>query len=314
MAFWSISSGKNIIAARNKNGIAFLISWLFAFVLWLLTSLNAERVMEIEIRFAFDNVPHQVRLKEPLPTLKVNVAGEGLELFRFLRRSKHEVVKVDYDAIRDGRWTPKRSEISKALGLNEKVRLNAFVPDFVSIDSKRLYFKKLPIVVNNQITYSEGFDSISPALLSKDSVILYANQPIPSHFKHILTEELKLYKVNKPFSKTLKLKLPKLQEAKLSFNQIDYRLEVDKIISNEIEISIDKIGFPSNVILIPSTIKVRYLVAARDFQDVQITDFKASVNWSAADNQSFLIPELRVLNSLVLDTEIFPKTIDYLQP
>jgi hypothetical protein len=56
MAFWSISSGKNIIAARNKNGIAFLISWLFAFVLWLLTSLNAERVMEIEIRFAFDGL------------------------------------------------------------------------------------------------------------------------------------------------------------------------------------------------------------------------------------------------------------------
>lgn len=314
MAFWSIPSGKNIIAARNKNGIAFLISWLFAFVLWLLTSLNAERVMDIEIRLAFDNVPHQVRLKEPLPTLKVNVAGQGLELFRFLRRSNNEVMKIDYEAIRDGRWTPQRSEISRALGLNEKVRLNAFEPDFVSIDSKRLYFKKLPIVVNAQITYSEGFDRISPALLSKDSVTLYANQPIPSHFKHILTEAVKLNKVNKPISKTLKLQLPKLQEAKLSFNQIDYRLEVDKIISNEIEISIEKIGFPANVLLIPSTIKVQYLVAARDFQDVQISDFKASVRWLAADNQSFLIPELQVFNSLVLETEIFPKTIDYLQP
>lgn len=314
MAFWSPPSGKNILAARNKNGIAFLISWLFAFVLWLLTSLNAERAMEIEVRFAFENVPHQIRLKEPLPTLKLNVTGQGLELFRFLRRSKREVIKIDYEAIKDGRWTPQRNEISRALAFSEKVRLNAFEPDFVSVDSKRLYFKKLPILVNNQITYSEGFDSISPALLSSDSVLVYASQPIPAQLKFITTEALKLKKVKSTFNKTLKLKLPKLQEAKLSFNQIDYQLEVDKIISNEIEISIEKIGLPANTILIPSTLKVRYLVAARDFQDVRITDFQATVSWSASDNQSFLIPELRVLNGLVLDTEIFPKTIDYLQP
>jgi len=314
MAFWSIKSGKNNLTARKKNGIAFLISWLFAFILWLLTSLNGERSMEISVRLAFENVPHQVRLKKPIQTLTVRVKGQGIELFRFLRRSKRQKLQLDYEVIKDGRWSPKLGELSIGLGLNEKTRLIGFEPEFISIESKRLYFKKLPILIDNQITYSEDFDSISPALLSQDSVTLYASQPIPSQLKFVLTEPLKLKKVSTSFNKILRLKLPKLVEAKLAFNQIEYSLEVDKIISNEIEIPIQKIGFPAKTILIPATLKVRYLVAARDFHDVRISDFKASVNWSTTENQAFLIPELRVLTSLVLDTDVFPKTIDYLQP
>lgn len=314
MAFWSTPSGKNTLAAKNKNGMAFLISWLFALVLWLLTSLNAERTMEVSIRIAFEQVPHQVRIKEPIQPITLSIKGQGLELFRFLRRSKRQSLKVSFEEVRDGRWTPQLNELNRNLGLNENIRLISFDPTYIAVESKSLYFKKLPIQVDNQISYSQGYDSISPARLSNDSVILYAAQPIPPTIKYILTEPVKLKKVNKTVNQTLRLKTPKLNDVKLAFNQVEYRLEVDQIIANEIEIDIQQIGFPANTILIPATLKVRYLVAARDFQDVQITDFKASVHWLETENQSFLIPELRVLNSLVLDTDIFPKTIDYLQP
>lgn len=314
MAFWSTPSGKNTLAAKNKNGKAFLISWLFALVLWLLTSLNAERTMEVSIRIAFEQVPHQVRIKEPIQPITLSIKGQGLELFRFLRRSKRQSLKVSFEEVRDGRWTPQLNELNRNLGLNENIRLISFDPTYIAVESKSLYFKKLPIKVDNQISYSQGYDSISPARLSNDSVILYAAQPIPPTIKYILTEPVKLKKVNKTVNQTLRLKTPKLNDVKLAFNQVEYRLEVDQIIANEIEIDIQQIGFPANTILIPATLKVRYLVAARDFQDVQITDFKASVHWLETENQSFLIPELRVLNSLVLDTDIFPKTIDYLQP
>jgi hypothetical protein len=314
MPFWSTQSGKNPFTAKNKNGIAFLISWLFALILWLLTSLNAERTMEVSLRLAFEHVPHQVRIKKPIEPITLSVKGQGLELFRFLRRSKRQTLKVDFESIRDGRWTPQLTELNRSLGFNENIRLLTFEPENIRIDSKNLYFKKLPIRVDNQMSYSQGYDSISPARLSRDSVILYAAQPIPASVKYIATEPIKLKKITKTVNTTLRLLTPSLPDAKLAFNQIEYRLEVDQIIANEIEISIQQLGFPANTLLIPATLKVRYLVAARDFQDVQHNDFKASVTWSPTDNQSFLVPELRVLNSLVLDTEIFPKTIDYLQP
>ena len=314
MAFWSTQSGKIPFTAKNKNGVAFLISWLFAFVLWLLTSLNAERSMEVSIRLAFEHIPHQVRIKEPIQPITLSVKGQGLELFRFMRWAKRQTLKVDFESVKDGRWVPQLNEVQRSLGFNENIRLLAFEPEYIKVDSKSLYFKKLPIVVDNQISYSQGYDSISPARLSSDSVIIYAGMPIPKSLKYILTEPVKLKKVNKTVNESLRLKTPKLQDAKLAFNQIEYRLEVDQIIANEIEINIEQLGFPANVILIPARIKVRYLVAARDFTDVQHTDFKASVTWSPTENQSFLVPELRVLNSLVLETEVFPKTIDYLQP
>jgi hypothetical protein len=314
MAFWSTPSGKNTLAAKNKNGMAFLISWLFALVLWLLTSLNAERTMEVSLRIAFEQVPHQIRINEPIKPITLTIKGQGLELFRFLRRSKRQSLKVAFEEVRDGRWTPQLNELNRNLGLNENLRLISFDPAYIAVESKSLYFKKLPILVDNQISYSQGYDSISPARLSNDSVILYAAQPIPPTIKYILTEPVKLKKVNKTVNQSLRLKTPKLSDVNLAFNQVEYRLEVDQIIANEIEIDIQQIGFPANTILIPATLKVRYMVAARDFQDVQITDFKASVHWLETENQSFLIPELRVLNSLVLDTDIFPKTIDYLQP
>jgi hypothetical protein len=314
MPFWSTQSGKNPFTAKNKNGIAFLISWLFALILWLLTSLNAERTMEVSLRLSFEHVPHQVRIKGPIEPITLSVKGQGLELFRFLRRSKRQTFKVDYESVRDGRWTPQLTELNRSLGFNENIRLLTFEPEYISIDSKSLYFKKLPIRVDNQMSYSQGYDSISPARLSRDSVILYAAQPIPASVKYIATEPIKLKKITKTVNTTLRLRTPSLPDAKLAFNQIEYRLEVDQIIANEIEISIQQLGFPANTLLIPATLKVRYLVAARDFQDVQHNDFKASVTWSPTHNQSFLVPELRVLNSLVLDTEIFPKTIDYLQP
>ena len=150
-------------------------------------------------------------------------------------------------------------------------------PEFnlISINFDSLFFyydrlksKKIAIVLNSNISFSQGYDFFKSYKLSKDSVIVVGPELILNSINSINTYDLELTDLKLSLTQSVKLNLLEVNNLKYSDKTVDVFIDVEKSTEAIFNIPVSIVNIPKDTKInyYPKNIKVSFNVSLENYQ------------------------------------------------
>ncbi|MBQ9582941.1 MAG: hypothetical protein IJR25_01250 [Bacteroidales bacterium] len=234
------------------------------------------------------NVARSIKLNVPGAKLR-RIAGEA-NLFDVYTRDLSE-------------------ELYQALGA--KVTINTFDTEKLTFRLTPRTHKKVPVVLQSDISCKSQYMIASDIVLRPDSVAVYGDVSILENITQAETEKVTFFNADAPLDGKTRIK--PLRGAEMSASEVEYHVDVVRYIELTAEVSFSPIGVPAgyNMIMIPSSGTVRYRVPyalAGSEQNppvfvVYYSDFSAS-------RSGIVVPSLYSAPAQMISYEIEPASVE----
>ena len=301
----------------NVFGAFLILSFLMLVIIKL--SENYDETLTYEL--SFKNLPeNEVLNLEKTPKLSVGVKGFGFYLFKEYFRRKKIVVDFDRDVSKTGSayvWLTKahKNDIQRQIG--SRLELDFIRPDTLKFPFEVLSMKKVPIKLNAEVSYVQGYDSLEGLKFNPDSVNVVGSEEALKSVEIIETQLLQLSDISSDIKAKIALRKPKSSgKLRLPQNEVTINSKVTKFTEGNFEIPIKLINVPKNLKInyFPKSISVSFLVSLNDFKSVEPEDFEIVCDYEAVLNSesTFLIPKLTKESDKVKNVQMRQKKVEYI--
>lgn len=241
---------------ENKKYHIILLSIIFALLLWFLINMNYEYSTSSEIRINILNL-NNIALKTPLPeSFKIKIKGRGWDLLAF-HLTKNIEFNLDLAQAKSGAWHIDKKNIIEGISLPHNLSIIDASIDSIHIYTDKLDSVKLPIKLEADIKFKDGYASIGEIELRPDSIIIKGAKSILDTLKEWRTKTMLI----KDVSEKIKINVPLADMPKYvletDIKEVELSLVVepiaDKTLSG-VNISINSLPINREIILIPPKI------------------------------------------------------------
>jgi hypothetical protein len=303
----------------GKKVGTFLICLGVASLLWVVHALNRNYKYTIQVPVKFLNLPNNKLIVGELPEkLDVEIKTSGLKLlFISFKKTFNEVV-VDFNLIKNNAKSQAYSISNGYFNLQNSINFDVEVlkirPDTLFFSSNKGNSKLLPVKANLKMSFLPGYSTITKPTVTPAYVTVTGDSLDLKKMDTVYTYFINLRDVHQNFTSPIQLKKPyssvnyNVKDVQLSFN-------VDKLIESSVKIPIQVMNNPGTetIKLLPGSITIKYLVAMKDYENINENSFKAVVNYEhIKEKQSNLQVEIIREPSEVKIIKIIPNTISYL--
>ncbi len=303
----------------SKKVGTFLICLSIASLLWVVHALNRNYKYTLRVPVTFLNLPTNKLIVGELPEyLDVEIKASGLKLlFISLKKNINEVV-VDFNLLKNNAksqaYSIRNGNFNLQGSINFEVEILKIRPDTLFFSANKGSSKLLPVKANLKVDCQPGFSvtskvNITPAYVSVsgDSIDLKRMDTVYTYF-------LNLKNVHENFSSSVQLKKP---YSSINYNVKDVlvNFNVDKLTESTIKVPIQIINNTNNekIKLLPNFITIKYLVAMKEYENINSSLFKAVVNYEhiKAKQKQLKVEIIRVPSEVkIINTD--PTIISYL--
>ena len=303
----------------GKKVGTFLICLGIASLLWVVHALNRNYTYTLKVPVKFLNLPSNKLIVGELPEkLDVEIKTSGLKLlFISLKKNYNEVI-VDFNLMKNNAKSQAYSINNVYFNLknsiNFDVELIKIRPDTLFFSINKSNSKLLPVKANLKVNCLPGYSIISKPTITPAYVTVSGDSISLQKMDTVYTYFLNLKDVHQNFTSPVQLKKPytsinyNVKDVQLSFN-------VDKLIESSIKIPVQIMNNTGNetIKLLPNFITIKYLVAMKDYENINENSFKAVVNFEhIKEKQKNLQVEIIRTTSEVKIIKTTPSTISYL--
>ncbi|MBK6984821.1 MAG: YbbR-like domain-containing protein [Bacteroidetes bacterium] len=303
----------------GKKVGTFLICLGIASLLWVVHALNRNYTYTLKVPVKFLNLPSNKLIVGELPEkLDVEIKTSGLKLlFISLKKNYNEVI-VDFNLMKNNAKSQAYSINNVYFNLknsiNFDVELIKIRPDTLFFSINKSNSKLLPVKANLKVNCLPGYSIISKPTITPAYVTVSGDSISLQKMDTVYTYFLNLKDVHQNFTSPVQLKKPytsinyNVKDVQLSFN-------VDKLIESSIKIPVQIMNNTGNetIKLLPNFITIKYLVAMKDYENINENSFKAVVNFEhIKEKQKNLQVEIIRTPSEVKIIKTTPSTISYL--
>jgi len=269
----------------GKKVGTFLICLGIASLLWVVHALNRNYTYTLKVPVKFLNLPSNKLIVGELPEkLDVEIKTSGLKLlFISLKKNYNEVI-VDFNLMKNNAKSQAYSINNVYFNLknsiNFDVELIKIRPDTLFFSINKSNSKLLPVKANLKVNCLPGYSIISKPTITPAYVTVSGDSISLQKMDTVYTYFLNLKDVHQNFTSPVQLKKPytsinyNVKDVQLSFN-------VDKLIESSIKIPVQIMNNTGNetIKLLPNFITIKYLVAMKDYENINENSFKAVVNF-----------------------------------
>ncbi|HPN37424.1 MAG TPA: hypothetical protein PL041_03405 [Melioribacteraceae bacterium] len=298
-----------------KNKVIRIISIaIFSIILWGAISLNEEYFtgIKVPIKFVYSadsNAVSNVSVEE----ITLNIKGQGWQLAKVILSDE-----LSFAIRTNNRYGKQEVSLKSELEFNDwltsNLQITEIIPDRISFFVEHAASKKVKIIPNIMLTFTEGFIQSDSIRLSKDSVIIYGPISEISKIKFVKTKYYEFLDLDKKIRERIELEPQKLFGYNLNslFVTIDVQKMVDKTFEN---LTIEPIEVPENynLQLIPHQINIKLRGGLNELGNLNGDEIKVFVKFNSAfyDTLGYLIPEIKIPKyTQVVETE--PQKIEYI--
>lgn len=310
----------------NKRTLAFLACIVLSALFWLLTSLSKEYVDQIDIPIVYSGLPDDlVIVNELVPKATAEVKGFGFDLIWHLFKFEEFSLDVTIDPKKMRRIRKNGVELRYLLtgngngGLtsvyNERFNILRVTPDTLFFEFRPKHSKLVPVVLDAEITFAKQFGTTTKAQLEPDSIVISGPKEMIDSINFIRTEPQQWNNLNESFSVEVKL-----QKAE-ALSIINYNHPVVLVDLNVVEFTEGSVVVPLNIKardvraiqVFPQSVEIKYLVALDQYDQVKVSQFKASVT---VDDQSIKNSRLAVsldeFPEMVSQVRVLPSQVEFI--
>jgi hypothetical protein len=322
MARSKTSSVLRSVTNRRKLtvfGICLLISSFF----WVLLAFNGHYSTTIRVPVSYINMPESRMLIEKLPhEVDISVSGSGYDLISYIIQPKQAQVLLDGRSI--GMSPSARAGeafLTTYHGIDFFNREHAdikalnILPDTIYFSFFDRGYKKVPVILEQSLTFERQFSLSDSIVLSPDSITLTGPINVLDSIAYIRTEAFVLKGLNKSGNYTVKIKKPSDQVTYAPV-EVGVHLEVDKFTEATIDVPVyvDHLLSSDSLDIFPQNVQVTYLVSLRDFNKVNPKLFRISAD--AFDLRNGKAENLRLylrqVPPFVHGVRMVPETVEFI--
>lgn len=303
---------------KNSKWKSFLFFLFLASLFWLLTKISKEFIAPVSATIVFMNVPETVSIKETnADEITFNLFTNGYEFLGY--KLKQPSINVDVSKFENENNTIRISNDELLKEINEQFpstrAVNTLNLDVLTLKVDPIVRKKVPVKVNNKVTYKNGFRLIGAIAVSPDSVFVSGPQKNVAEIDSVNTETVLLDLLEDNISEKVNIIVPQMAGISVSNKTITASWVVKEIAQKEFEIPVQVINKPSGVIIkiIPNRVKIKVDVTLDHFNDITANDFEIFCDYDERNtDENFMIAHLRKKTEWVEHIELATQKIDFL--
>ncbi|MEY8848704.1 CdaR family protein [Psychroserpens sp. XS_ASV72] len=308
---------------QNKKLNVFGLFLLFSFLILILSKLSKSYNETLYLNINHFNVPDNRLLTSEDNSnkqLEVSVATYGFNLLALYFYD----TSVDLDFVKetyvDGNsyvWITEKAIPKLETRLGRNFEIKQVQPDTMRFPFSTMAVKKVPIILQSEITYASGFDSLEGIRIEPDSVDIIGSEDDIAVIEQIQTSKLLLKSVKKNIESKVNLILPDQGSSlKLSENEVLVTAQVEKFTEGtmDIPVEIENLPLQQEINYFPKTIRVTYDVSLDNYKSIKPSDFRILCDYQddRSRQQSFLVPQLVQFPKTVKRIKMKQNKIEYI--
>lgn len=305
------------LAGVSKNNYIFLLFVLVAFFFWILINLSKNYEQHVVYNVAYHYLPkHKIFQADPPQNINLKVKQNGFKLL------KNYLIKPEVNlSLKDVRSAGfydaylLNTDVYRQL---EKQKINSGT--LLSVLNDTLWFKvgrkatkKVPVILNADITYHPAYKSFTGLQLTPDSIIVSGPELQIDRITRVHVEKVNFKDVQENIVTTLKIIKPNLPKIDLDTQEVELNIEVEKITEKTLEIPIKVVNAPkdSHVVIYPKKIAVNFQVKLSEFNQVKAEDFSLIADFNKRQDK-YISVYLEKQASLAEMVKVNTRKVEYL--
>lgn len=311
---------KILKSIKNKKLNVFGLFLLLTFGFLALTKLSKKYTEDIVLNMAYVNLPEQrVITLDSSPKCNAEVSAYGFNLL-FYHFKKHSV-KIDFNRdvfVKNNHyiWVANNNKQRINAQLGTAIELVSLKPDTIIFPFETLFVKKVPVILNSEISFKLGHDIMNNLIIKPDSIKVIGTQAEVDQINKVETEILDLKEVSDTINTVLSLKKPDNNKIKFSKNSVKVLAKVEKFTEGTLEVPITIVNKPLDVSInyFPKTIAVSYYVSLNNYKNIKPLDFKVECDFSEIENtnKTFFTPKLIKSPDLVKNARLIQNKVEFI--
>ena len=270
---------------KNKRSVlTFLVFLAISTALWLLIKLSNDYSTQTTFSLQLEEVPVDKWVSSPELAVKMSLNTNGFHTLRYkMIREPKRVVIIPLDEV------PYRQETGNTYSFSSQYvaeRIAAFLgintSDVVMNDDK-VYFnmdvlksKVVPIAFRSDIKTQRQYDVYGIPTLDPPTITIFGPQEVIDTVKSVKTVEVSKVNVSQSFRETVGLDLLG-GEIRSDVKEVTVEVKVEKFTEKDVEVPI-KVADSLRMRFFPETMKVKCLVAIKDYASIVPEDFSVAVD------------------------------------
>lgn len=291
----------------GRDWIAFLVSVLLAFAVWLIhnLSLTYSNFVERSIAVRCDIPGHANQASAPVEVAaRCDLSGYSLMMLRMLRLSspkEQTIAPEDMHPYRGDLFYMTSSDLTKYYHslFGEATKLEYFVNDTLVFQFPSVNFKKVPVNAIQSISYKSQYMPTGPLKLEPDSVLVYGETPLLESINSINTDIIRESGASSDVYGEVDLK--PVDGMRMSATKVKYTQAVKRYVETKFTLPVTVTNAPDSIMMqvIPGSavLTVRSSFPSNDdFSQIQVcidyNDFVSSIQGTCVGNVCGLPPEI----------------------
>lgn len=303
----------------SKKIATFMICLSVASLLWVVHALNINYKYSLSVPVTFLNLPTNKLIVGDLPEkLQIDIKASGLKLVFISLKKNINQLTIDFNSLKTNAKSHAYS-ISNG-NFNLKSAIN-FDVDILKIRPDTLFFslnkgnsKLVPVRANVLSNCALGYSIVSKPIITPAYINVTGDSIALLKLDTIYTQLINLKDVNQNYSATIALKKT-VSGINYTTKDVQVSFEVDRLTEAKLKIpiQIQNKNTKETIKLIPEFVTISYLVAMKEYDNVDVNSFKATVNYNQIKlKQKTLAVEITRMPSDVKILKIEPSNISYL--
>ncbi len=309
-----------VASIKNRKINVFFLFLFFAFVILIFTKLSKEYTNTLTFEINKINVPQEnVILNDSNAVLNITLKTHGFKWLNYYLSKPKVTIDFSKDVVKKNNtfiWSKDRAYLMESTQFGKQVELLNIAPDTLLFKFDVNLIKKIPVILNADIKFSQGFDVLKIYKTVPDSITVIGPDVLASQIESIETNELILNDVKSDISENIALKLPKNnKDLKFSNTSVNVIASVEKFTEGHLKVPVNLKNVPKSLKLkyFPKVVNVAYYTSLDSFKSISESDFYVECDYNKISaEQSFLIPELTKTPDLVKHAKISQQHIEFI--
>jgi hypothetical protein len=310
----------------RKQLYVFLVCLAISVFVWLLASLSKAYVSEVKYHLVYTNVPQdRVLDKEGIEDIHLRIRSRGFDLFslKYLTIKNPIIVNLEELYIRKDPVSGKSYFLSNQIRqqlvnqLDAADQLLGIRPDTVFFRLDKVVTIIVPVKANLSLQFQKQYQLYDSIKIMPPTVTIRGPESLIDTIERLMTVRKDLEELDQNTDITLALEKPfKNELVSYSADEVELSIPVEEFTEAVIERPLTVQGFnpAQRIKTFPEMVKVKYIVALKDYQRVDPANFKVFASPDTASGQYG--SRLRVTRTECPDfvriTSIDPSEMDYI--
>ncbi len=271
--------------AQSRELLTFLFFLSLSFLFWVLQSMNEEGEANFSVPVTYTNIPEQVVITNVLPDhIGMRLRDKGIILLNYSFSNKFQPIQIDFKKYQNKKGVIQiRNEQLMAL-LKKQLNIGSSVvslsPDTLSIYYSEQKGKKIPVLLQSDISSAPQAQIGKPFRISPDSVLIYAPREMLDTIHDISTQKLVLTNL----TDTVTTRVSLLQEygSKVIPSQVEVTIPVEEYTEKRMSLPLELLGVPDSLTLrtFPGTVQLSCFVGLNAFRDIFPELFEVAIDYN----------------------------------